>query len=651
MTIGNTLKRASAVIIAALFILCTAVSCYEKNKEEDTEDTVSSALVSSRTDLSEYTIVRSDTATKPVVEAAVKLRKAINKKFGCDISITTDFVKNESDIPLSAKEILIGSTNRRASADAASGLSGYDSAIKTDGDFIVITGASDIGTIIAADTFIEDYLGKEESNNNNMTEIKDMIKRMDIIDNSSLIPPLLPDNEVKLVPAEPGGEALWPEWINDIIVTEVHIETCAEDGTFKTMGPVLDYIQNMGVNCIWLSPIYQKTPGGNNGYGNYGAHTIDPVLTGTNDPDAGWEVVRRFVEDAHSRGIRVLLDVITWGTTFDSPLMAEHPDWYKGEAWGGAAFDWSNEDLKDWFVGTCVENIMKTGADGFRCDCEPVYTGYGVFSRIRQGCLDRGRKILIFAEDGAERRTDYAFELDGVMPYGEWSRGQQYAAPKQFLLEDLDIVDAIKSGSSHGARHLQDAGKGGRYTYYVFCVSNHDYQYSSVNGRPDVIGYQAILAPYIPLWYLGGEMGMREDASVIFFTELDWDLLKYPENALLLEDVKKMIRIRRSYPEIFSYWPADHRDSNICSVDANGTWHAYARYAPDGGKAVIVAANHSDSPLKTTVSVPFAAAGMNENAGWVITDLMNGGTKDLNGKTFGGTIPPYGVGVYLVSGK
>ncbi|MBQ7719693.1 MAG: hypothetical protein IJT56_03830 [Clostridia bacterium] len=49
--------------------------------------------------------------------------------------------------------------------------------------------------------------------------------------------------------------------------------------------------------------------------------------------------------------------------------------------------------------------------------------------------------------------------------------------------------------------------------------------------------------------------------------------------------------------------------------------------------------------------MPFRAAGLDENAGWNVTDLMTGETKPLNGKTFGGEIAPDGVGVYLVSGR
>ena len=642
------LKYVMRLIASVLLISLSAVffpGCVSETKTED----VSPVSPTIPAELSEYTIVRPDDAAAPLVKAVIKLRKAIASSTGYELPLKTDFEKNKADIPDSAKEILIGRTNRQASEKAAAGLTGYDSVIQKDGDFIVISGASEVGTILAVDMFIDAYL--TGSGADDRMEIENMIKKTEIIDNSRLIPPILPDDQVSLVPAEPGGEALWPEWINGIIMCEVHLENASEDGTFRTMGPVLDHIQKMGVNCIWLSPIYEKPSGGNNGYGNHGPHTIDPVITCTSDPEAGWQVVKNFVDDAHSRGIRVLLDVITWGTTFDSPLIGEHPEWYKGEAWGGAAFDWSNEELKDWFVETCVDNIMKTGADGFRCDCEPVYTGYGVFSRIRQGCLDRGRKILIFAEDGAERRSDYAFELDGVMPYKNWSRGQQYADPKQFLIEGLDITDAVKTGEAHGARHLQNAGTGGRYTYYMYCVSNHDYQYSSINGRRTVIGYQAVLAPYIPLWYLGGEIGMEENANVIYFTKIDWDLLREPENAMLLEDIKKFIRIRRTYPKIFEYWPEDHRESNICSVNAGGTWLAYARYAPDGSEAVIVIGNDGRETLKTTVSVPFVSAGLDESAGWNVTDLMSGETKPLNGKTFSGEIPSDGVGVYLISPK
>ena len=81
----------------------------------------------------------------------------------------------------------------------------------------------------------------------------------------------------------------------------------------------------------------------------------------------------------------------------------------------------------------------------------------------------------------------------------------------------------------------------------------------------------------------------------MFNNYIDWKTLDIPENRAFYEDFKKMLRIRRQYPEIFEYFPDNHRESNICKVDSNCNLQAYARYAD--GKAILVLPNYSDQAV------------------------------------------------------
>ncbi|MBQ9995345.1 MAG: hypothetical protein IJP32_03155, partial [Clostridia bacterium] len=129
-------------------------------------------------------------------------------------------------------------------------------------------------------------------------------------DNRSLLPPYRPDRDVRLIPASADGQLLSPDWTDELVLVEVHPETATREGTLASLLPVLDHLAALGVNGIWLTPIYEKGPGGN-GYGNQGPHTLEPAVTGCTDVNEGWQRVRAFVEEAHRRNIRVLLDLIT----------------------------------------------------------------------------------------------------------------------------------------------------------------------------------------------------------------------------------------------------------------------------------------------------------------------------------------------------
>ena len=72
------------------------------------------------------------------------------------------------------------------------------------------------------------------------------------IDNSDLIPAILPDSEVRLE-AVPGRSPASPDWVKSLIIVEVNVETASPTGNFSGMEKVLDHLAETGVNGIWLT--------------------------------------------------------------------------------------------------------------------------------------------------------------------------------------------------------------------------------------------------------------------------------------------------------------------------------------------------------------------------------------------------------------
>lgn len=120
------------------------------------------------------------------------------------------------------------------------------------------------------------------------------------VDNSALLPPVLPDDQVAL-------EGISPDWVKSLIMMELRIETLTEEGTFDAAISKLDHFAEMGVNGIWVGPVFDRAMDGrfNNGYKNFGPHTLCSKLTGTPDLEESYRAVRRFVDAAHQRNIRV----------------------------------------------------------------------------------------------------------------------------------------------------------------------------------------------------------------------------------------------------------------------------------------------------------------------------------------------------------
>ena len=84
------------------------------------------------------------------------------------------------------------------------------------------------------------------------------------LDNSDLMPAYKPDDEVQLIQ---NGAMLSPEWIDSLILGQMRIDTATAGGTFATAVEALDHFAEMGVNGVWINPVYHPGPT-DNGYGN-----------------------------------------------------------------------------------------------------------------------------------------------------------------------------------------------------------------------------------------------------------------------------------------------------------------------------------------------------------------------------------------------
>lgn len=429
---------------------------------------------------------------------------------------------------------------------------------------------------------------------------------------------------------EKSGEKLYtPEWFSSLVMVEFRVDTASIGGTFDESYDLLEHYAACGVNGVWLGIFYER--GGGNGYSNNGPHTVEPLLTGVADSksDEAWNEVKEFVDYAHSLGMYIFMDVITWGVNTGSELTVAHPDWFEGKAWGGQAYNWRNAEFREWYVTTITNNILRTGVDGLRCDCEPEYTGYTIFNQIRERCKAEGVNIAVCAEAGNTREDCYDTELESVFLYSAMDRGTFFKQPFNWFIDGyLDVVDTTLEGEGLGVDIYQNnVYKRGTDRFYTYCLSNHDFQHRVVKGNRLKMGYTALFSPYVPLFYMGDEFGdeSRAPANCIYFADVDFGLIESDVNkAVFFEDFKKMMQIRREYAKIFEYFPENHRESNICKVEVEGVeveLTAYARYMDFEG-IMIIPNNDPDATGVMKVHVPLEEMEIDGYNKYRITDLM-----------------------------
>ena len=216
-----------------------------------------------------------------------------------------------------------------------------------------------------------------------------------------------------------------------------------------------------------------------------------------------------------------------------------------------------------------------------------------------------------------------------------------------------NIIGLLKSGRRLGNVDSQfNGGKvnldGGRERFYSFPLSNHDNRQPQPPFSAVEFGYQALFSPLIPIWYLGAEWRNPVDGKGWSWDlPVRWDLLDNEQE--FFELVKRMIRIRRSYPEIFEYFPASLRDANICKVETDrpGELQAYARYR--NGKAILIVPNNRKEPAAFRISIPYREARI-AGDGIAVTDLLND-RRLASGRpdSFSVEIPAETPGVYLIA--
>ncbi len=142
------------------------------------------------------------------------------------------------------------------------------------------------------------------------------------------------------------------DWYKDAIIYELHVKAFYDSdgngvGDFRGLTEKLDYLQDLGINCIWLLPFYQS-PLRDDGYDIADYYTIHPNYGTVADFEA-------FLGEAHMRGIRVLADLVLNHTSDQNAWFQEarlSPDSPKRDYYVWSDTDKKYEDVRIIFIDT-----------------------------------------------------------------------------------------------------------------------------------------------------------------------------------------------------------------------------------------------------------------------------------------------------------
>ena len=167
------------------------------------------------------------------------------------------------------------------------------------------------------------------------------------------------------------------DWSYSAVLYEMNIRQLTPEGTISAAEKKLEFLHSMGIDAIWMMPIYPI--GEENRKGSLGSYYSIQDYCAVNPEFGTMEDFDSFVAKAHSLGMKILLDWVANHTARDAKwLKTKSADWYEREADGTAKipWDWSdtaklnytNRDVWRGQIEAMRFWVEKHNIDGFRCD-------------------------------------------------------------------------------------------------------------------------------------------------------------------------------------------------------------------------------------------------------------------------------------------
>ena len=318
----------------------------------------------------------------------------------------------------------------------------------------------------------------------------------------------------------------YPEWVKNSVIYETNIRQYSPEGTFKAFEADLPRIKELGIDLLWLMPIYpigeknRKVPqGATSGLGSYYSIKDYEAI----NPEFGTvEDFRSLVTTAHRMGFKVIIDWVANHTARDNNWISEHPQWYKRDKNGEIAtpFDWTdcaqldytNHSMRKAMINSMKFWVTNFDIDGFRCDMAGLVPTD--FWEDARSALQKIKPLYLLAEnEDKPEMNKYAFDSN----YG-WELHHLMAAVTQ---GKKPVSEILKLASKIDSVLPQRAFK-------VNFITNHDE--NSWNGTAkekfgngeNCAAVLTFTLPGMPLIYNGQEASLTKRLRFFAKDTIDW---------------------------------------------------------------------------------------------------------------------------------
>lgn len=370
-------------------------------------------------------------------------------------------------------------------------------------------------------------------------------------------PPAPPPNDT---PAQYGTPFTNVPAPADAVIYQVNIRAFSRPGNFQGVIARLDSIKALGVNVIYLMPVYPvgSAKSVNSPYCVKDYNSINTEFGTLND-------LRALVDGAHNRNMCVILDWVANHTAWDNPWISTHKDWYLQDAGGNvisppnqgwsdvAQLNFNNAAMRVAMIKAMKSWVYTANIDGFRCD----YTDGPPLDFWKQA-IDtlhaiKTHRLLMMAE--GSRSGNYTVGFDYNFGFGFFGQLKNIYNNNQPALS-IDSINKVE---------YTNAGNNQQVIRYT---SNHDV--NGAEGTPQELfgGDKGAMTAFtiaafmksVPMIYNGQEVGMTARITFPFTTvKIDWT-----HHAAITAEYKKLIAFRNNSAAVRKGALTTYSNEDVC---------------------------------------------------------------------------------------
>jgi glycosidase len=390
------------------------------------------------------------------------------------------------------------------------------------------------------------------------------------------------------IPLAGYSEVVNQDWVKNAVIYEVNIRQYTPEGTFNAFSQHLPRLKSLGVDILWLMPIYPI--GQMNRKGKLGSYYSVKDYKRINPEFGNFNDFKALVRKVHEQGMHIIIDWVPNHSSWDNVLTLEHPDYYKKDENGNfiAPFDWTdviqfdytNKGLRRYMIETMKYWLTETDVDGFRCDVAHMVP-VDFWDEARPE-LEKVKPVFMVAESDQPELNRKAFDVT----YG-WS----------FFHLMNDIAAGKKTANSISTHFSKVDSIYPAGSIIMQFTSNHDEnswngtEYERLDGGVKTFAVLAATVPGMPLIYSGQESGLNKRLKFFEKDTIDW------KESEMTDFYKTLIFLKHGHESLWN----GKSGGTLKRITSTNNKAVYAFLREKGNDRIFIVLNLTKEPAVVTL--------------------------------------------------